>query len=126
MQPLPSLACFLSRILPVLAGLWVWAGCAYHTEEELYPLDPNCQTEAITYTANIRQLITTNCALSGCHVAGTGRANLTTYAGVKQVADNGLIRQKVIVEKSMPPSGPLSACEISQLDAWLRAGAPEN
>lgn len=112
--------------LLLILNLLLLGGCYYDVEEELYPLDPNCQTEALTYTANIRQIINTNCAIGGCHVAGTGRVNLTTYAGVKEVADNGLLRQKVIVEKSMPPSWSLTTCEIRQLDAWLRAGAPEN
>lgn len=117
----------MKNLLPLmllsLLGLW---GCYYDVEEELYPVDPNCQTEALSYTGNIKQLVDTRCAISGCHVAGTGRVNLTTYAGVKQVADNGLMRQKVIVEKSMPPSGPLPSCEMLQIDAWLKAGAPEN
>lgn len=107
-------------ILPLLGG------CQYDVEEVLYPQDPACETIALSYTANIKQLADANCAVSGCHVAGTGRANLTTYAGLKQVADNGQMRQKVLVEKSMPPSGPLPDCELRQIDAWLNAGAPEN
>lgn len=111
---------FLILLLSLLSG------CYYDVEEELYPLDPSCPTGVITYTAHVQQIVATNCALSGCHVAGTGLPNLTTYAGVKQIADNGLMRQKVIIDKTMPPAGPLAACELRQLRTWLDAGAPEN
>lgn len=118
---LRTITCFLICLQPLLLS-----GCQYHVEEELYPQDPACETSALSYTANIRQLVDTHCAVSGCHVAGTGRTDLTTYAGLKQVADNGLMRQKVLIEKSMPPGGPLPDCELRQIEAWLNAGAPEN
>lgn len=116
-----TFTCFFICLLTLLLG-----GCQYHVEEALYPQDPACETSALSYTANIRQLVNTHCAVSGCHVAGTGRTDLATYAGLKQVADNGLMRQKVLVEKSMPPGGSLTDCELRQIEAWLNAGAPEN
>ncbi len=117
----------MKHLLSLLfCGMLLLPGCYYDVEEELYPPDPACETTALSYTANIKQLIDTNCAISGCHVAGTGRVSFTAYAGVKQVADNGLMRQKVLVEKTMPPGGPLPDCELRQIDAWLKAGAPEN
>lgn len=110
----------------MLFSFFFISGCTYHVEEELFPPDPDCQTTALTYTDNIRQIINTNCATPGCHVPGNGRVDLTQYEGVKQVAEAGLLRQKVLVEKTMPPGRPLTACEMQQLDAWLKAGAPEN
>lgn len=110
----------------LLCTLFSLTGCYYDIEAELYPVDPACETTALSYTGNIKQIVDANCAVSGCHVEGTGRANLTTYAGLKQIADNGLIHQKVVVEQSMPPSGPLPDCEMRQIEAWLSAGAPQN
>lgn len=100
--------------------------CYYDVEEELYPQDPDCVTAEMTYEGEISTIINTNCAISGCHVAGTGRVDFTGYAGVSQVANSGELRQKVVIEKSMPPSKPLSACEIAKIEAWLNQGAPEN
>ena len=90
------------------------------------PTDPNCITESITYNSHIKAIVNANCATSGCHVSGTGRANFTSYATLKAYADNGQIKQKVLVSKTMPPNGSLSTCQLNQIEAWLNAGAPEN
>lgn len=99
--------------------------CYYDNEEELYPGDSDCNTAGLTYQNTIKTLIDTRCAVSGCHVSGTGRVVLTTYQGVKAIVDDGRLTQRVIVEKTMPPAGPLPSCSIRQLEQWIADGAPE-
>ncbi len=100
-------------------------GCYYDIEEELYPVD-FCETENVTFSGTIKPLIQTRCALPGpCHGGGQ-TPNLTTDDAIKQVADGGRIKARVIdhVPTPMPPTGPLPPCEIQQIQAWLNAGAP--
>jgi hypothetical protein len=36
------------------------------------------------------------------------------------------INERVILQKSMPPTGPLPPAEINQLKCWIAAGALNN
>ena len=105
------------------------SSCYYDNEEELYPdyLNP-CDTLPATYTNNVKAIIDANCATSGCHtgVAPTGGLFLDTYQQVSAIALNGDLSNRVIVQKNMPPSGPLSNCDMETLQNWINAGAPEN
>lgn len=115
-----------SKILIFGFGFFLLQGCYYDVEEDLYPVVDSCNTTNLVFNGEIQPLINTHCALSGCHVAGTGRVDFTTYEGVKSVAADGRLHQKVIVDKSMPPSGPLPKCEMDKIDAWIKAGFPKN
>jgi len=101
-------------------------GCYYDNEEELYPGGAPCDLESITYLNDIKPIIDTNCAISGCHVPGTSRKDLTTFQGLKDIANDGRLEDRVIVQKDMPPSQPLSKCQMDKIQTWIDAGAPEN
>lgn len=58
-----------------------------------------------------------------CHGPAAG-VSVETYAAVKQ--NLARIEAAVLKFKFMPPKGPLSSLEYELLDAWIRAGAPEN
>ena len=100
-------------------------GCYYDKEQDLYP-NSFCSTDNITYNSTIEPIILRRCATPGCHVAGGAPGDFTIYSEVKSKVDNGRFNSLVIVNKSMPPSGPLSSCELNKLDLWIKAGAPNN
>lgn len=85
-----------------------------------------CDSLNVTYSATVKPITDNNCAISGCHAAGSGNGDFTTYAGLKAKVDNGSFKKRVIEDKTMPPSGPLPASDIEKLQCWLDAGAPEN
>lgn len=100
--------------------------CYYDNEEELYP-NFVCDTSAATFMAVIDPIIKSNCALSGCHVpGGSGNGDYTNYAGIKAAVDNGKIQERAINLRNMPPSGPLSNCDILKLQTWINNGALNN
>jgi hypothetical protein len=118
----------MRTILPIVVFvlLVVSQGCYYDNEERLYP-NSFCDTTAVTYATKVMPIMQGSCAIPGCHVpGGTGPGDFTTYTGVKAKVDNGTFRTVTIVNKSMPPSGPLSTCEQQHLETWLNAGAPNN
>ena len=109
----------------MLGAVLLMAGCYYDTEAELYP-DRFCDTTNVTWSATIQPIIQGNCAIPGCHVTGGTDPDLTTYLGVKVEADNGTLRQEVVVDRTIPKNSVLNPCAIDQIDAWIQAGAPEN
>jgi len=101
------------------------AGCYYDKEEELYP-NTDCDTSDITYSSHVKSIMSSSCAFTGCHVAGGPAPGiLDNYAGVKEKIDDGSFFKRTIEDKTMPPSSPLSDCNLAILEAWINNGAPE-
>lgn len=88
-----------------------------------------CSSLNVTYSSDIAGIITTNCFSNGttnCHVSGSSFGDFTSYEGLKQKADKGTLKTRVIDLKIMPPSNPLSTENITKIQCWLDAGAPNN
>lgn len=110
----------------VAASTIAISGCYYDKEEELYPNSVgsgSCDTTSQTYTSNIKSIIDSRCATSGCHVAGAQSPDLSTYQGL--VNNIARVKVRAIDEKSMPSAAPLPACEINKITAWINAGKPQ-
>lgn len=90
----------------------------------------SCDATVFTYSGVVKPLIDTKCV--GCHSATSpgGNINLSTYAGVRAVALNGKLYGSIAQlagYSPMPKSSPkLSDCEITQVQRWVAAGAPNN
>lgn len=93
-------------------------------KDELQNVD--CSTIPATYSANIKPLTTSLCATSGCHAAGSANGDFTTYAGLKAMADNGMLEKETVTNNSMPPSGGLSLDNRKKIKCWLNNGSPNN
>ena len=102
----------------------VMAGCYYDKEELLYPGSTvDCSSVSATYS-KVQSIMNNKC--NGCHNArsAAGGTVLETYEQVK--ASAGRIKQRAIVEKTMPPTSPLSSVEIAVLTCWISSGTPNN
>ncbi|MCS3800823.1 hypothetical protein [Niastella sp. OAS944] len=101
-------------------------GCYYDKAELLYPGGSvDCSTISATY-GKVQAIISGKCNTSGCHNArdAAGGTVLETYDQVKAKASR--INQRAIVEKTMPPAGPLSTADIAILTCWISSGTPNN
>lgn len=110
---------FLYTILSSL--LLVLAACEWESEEELFAGSEAC-AEQLRFTTHIAPLIQTNCAISGCHVAGGQSPELSSYEQVKARAAD--VRQEVESGQMPPPSSgkSLSEEEIQQIACWVEQG----
>src|SRR5215212_9866450 len=61
--------------------------CYYDNEEELYPQAGNCDTAGVTYSAKIKPMVDTRCALVGCHGSGSLNGDFSTHATFKSFLD---------------------------------------
>ena len=115
------------NVLPLLVAACTLSlsSCYYDVEEELYP-STSCDLSDTKFASTVDPIITTNCAVPGCHVPGGTTPDLTTYDGVKANVDNGSIQQRALVDKDMPASAPLSSCDQAKLQAWIDNGAINN
>ena len=116
-------------IISVFLATIVFAeSCYYDKEELLYPgsnQPVDCGTVPAKFNANVLPLITTNCNIATCHDASAaGGIVLQNYTQVSGVKEH--INHTVIVEKSMPPTGPLLPSEMNTIKCWIESGAPNN
>lgn len=118
-----------SLALLTLAG----AGCYNDNLEDMYPNSAgNCQLDSVTFSTTIQPIINQSCAIAGCHDAASMVAgfDLSTYAGVQAIANNGrLVATTTHASGSSPMpknSDKLSDCKLSQIQKWVSAGAPNN
>ncbi len=110
----------LALLLPVL-----FYSCTSDNVEEYYGV-VDCATLDVSYSEDIAQIISTNCAISGCHVSGTGLPDWTKYENLVANADE--IRRKTF-EGEMPPpfSGKsLTIEEVRMISCWVNSGTPNN
>ncbi len=77
----------------------------------------------VSYNNEIKRIIETNCAFSGCHDAGSGSRNWTDYEKLKDNAQNVKLRTG---NRTMPPDDPLSAEDIERIACWVDDGALNN
>lgn len=99
-----------------------------------------CHPDTVYFVNTILPILSSNCALSGCHDAATMQdgVNLSSYEGVMS---SGVINtnnptnsdlHEVITEddedKIMPPppANPLSQQQIGQILTWIQQGAQNN
>ncbi|MEO7767099.1 MAG: hypothetical protein ABIS01_06720 [Ferruginibacter sp.] len=104
-------------------------GCYNDNAELLYgSQNTDCSTVQAKYGTDINQIVTTKCAVSGCHDANAASNaagfSLQTFEQVSAKRDR--INARVVIEKTMPPTGPLPSTEISKIACWIAGGAQNN
>ncbi len=81
-----------------------------------------------SYMTDVDPIVLARCAITGCHVAGTGLPDYTIFSEFQSRAHNnpGGVRQRVKID-DMPRSGnPLTAEEKAAIFCWIDEGALDN
>ncbi len=106
------------------------SSCYYDNEEYLYPDPTPCDTTNVTYSGSVAPVMAANC--NGCHSSSSPSAGIITdnYNSLKVVADNGKLQGAINHQSGyspMPKGGnKLNACDLTKIDIWINAGAPNN
>ena len=80
---------------------------------------------AVTYTQNVKPILDTSCATSGCHNATSSAAGLVleTYVQAKDAFENRFALGRMQSQgASMPPSGNLPDTTIEIMKDWRDQG----
>ncbi|GAB3663053.1 hypothetical protein GCM10028791_38390 [Echinicola sediminis] len=117
----------------VVLGLLIGGmlACSSENEEDINPGNGNggndrCEDNMATLSGEVSTIIENNCAISGCHVAGTGRLNLTVKANIIQNATQ--IRS--YTESGFMPAASsgltLTQRQKNDIFCWVADGAKDN
>lgn len=91
-----------------------------------------CDTTKTTYSNGISQIFATYC--NGCHgiPPGSGNVVLSDYASAKAAGTtfganflNAINYKMANTAQNMPPGGPLSSCQNTQITKWVKSGYPQ-
>ena len=106
-----------------------FASCKKDEADKPEPPDVCTQITA-TWTADVKNIIETKCAISNCHVAGNpvGAPVFADYNSIKAKVDDGTFENRVLLNRNMPPvtQPPLDSATLDNLQCWFNAGALEN
>ncbi len=90
--------------------------------------------EKTNYNENVKQIMTSSCALSGCHdgAADSDRQPLTAFTEVDGLSDG--VKKRALTMKDMPPQGAIDNGKVEALtdderaviQCWLDNGKKEN
>jgi len=118
---------FAVSFIAALAAITQTA-CYYDNEVEQYGVTP-CDTVAQTYNGHIQTIIQANCV--SCHGPGGEQEQVPfdSYNSLQPFA--GTLVDRIHGNNGLgimpPPSaGTLSDCNKQKIEAWVKAGAPEN
>ena len=111
-------------VMMAVMGTILFNSCSYNKEQAI-PNTNTCGPVPATYSGEIKGLIATNCA-KPCHNSTliTGGQIFETYDQIKAKIDR--IRQRAIVERTMPATGPLADSNYNKLKCWIDRGAPND
>jgi len=125
----------MKRLPMVLMGLMIGGmlACSSDNEEDMNPGNGNgnggndrCEDNMATLSGEVSTIIENNCAISGCHVAGTGRVDFTVKANIIQNATT--IRNNT--ESGIMPEASsgltLTQDEKDDIYCWVANGAQDN
>jgi uncharacterized membrane protein len=123
-MPPPPAAAMTNTQLAVISK-WIGQGAKNNS-----CIESGCDTTNVTYSTSIKPMIQNNC--QGCHsgAAPGGGIDLSTYAGVKAIADNGNFFGTISFLQgysAMPKNGSkMTDCQINMVKIWINQGAPQN
>lgn len=113
--------------ISITALLLISISCVSDSEDQLPTPDPDrCEDNNATLSGDVMPLMQQNCAVSGCHVAGTGRVDFTIKENILQYASLISTNTQAGI---MPPPGSgrsISATQKDLIFCWVSNGAEDN
>lgn len=96
-------------------------------------VDPDGPPQAVSFSADIATLVSSKCALSGCHVSGGHAPNMALGASYLAIVNGGFVNTDIpkqsilykMINGEMQQYIP-SATDRQKIYDWIRNGAPNN
>jgi uncharacterized membrane protein len=120
---------FLPVIMVCVLLVVVTVGCYNDREELLYAKSGaavDCSTKPAKYAADVAPIMQNKCTTSGCHNAASGAAGVVLENHAQVAAFAARIKQRCVIDKTMPPGTALTPAEINILSCWISAGTPND
>jgi hypothetical protein len=89
------------------------------------PASINCSGVTSRFAAEVAPIISSSCAVTGCHASGSGNGpgELLTY---NQIFNARSSIRFAVVNRIMPKNTSLTDAQINLIACWIDGGAPNN
>ncbi len=122
----------ITQFFWLMCSFIILSSCYNDSEEELYPGTGGgiCDTSNITFSGTIQPILASNC--NHCHNSSITSGGVVTdsYQALLPHVQSGIFRKAVNHEPGATPmpqnAQKLPACELTKINAWINAGAPNN
>lgn len=107
----------------------LFMGCYYDVEED-FRMDTECNTDNITYSEDILNIVSNRCYK--CHAASLNLGNVTLegYDKISIYVNSGRLLGAIRREPGYSPmpqnESMLPDCDIRKIETWVNDGAPNN
>lgn len=112
---------------PLAAITILLFACSKKQAEELKPTTPTGPTAVttanVTYSNFTGALFQTKC--NSCHGTDGALKSVWLFNGIASIKNDTRVANSVLVTKTMPKGGSLTASERELLQAWFDKGMPE-
>ncbi|MCB0600116.1 MAG: hypothetical protein KDC28_02770 [Saprospiraceae bacterium] len=85
-----------------------------------------CDGTTPSFASDVKPIIQSSCALSGCHASGSRNGDFTSYSGLYADLVNGQFNREVLVNRTMPEGSSLSTSQLQTLQCWYDNGYENN
>ena len=127
----------------LLTGIMLVNACSYRKADQLYPYN-RCAAgsgSVVSFSKDIVPILSTNCAIAGCHSGAMPEGNLNldsahAYAALSKPGSGYIdtlnpesslfYAQLLSVSEPMPPTYRLDSCSMQRILNWLRQKASNN
>lgn len=114
----------------ILSGFFL-AGCY---KDVISPeADPDGPPQAVSFKQDLVPILSTNCAITGCHVSGSRKPFLTSAVAYQELVNGGYVNTIIPKESILYKSINGSMVQYMTIKAdrqkvydWIRNGAPNN
>lgn len=118
------------RTIKIWIGcLVLFSACYYDVEETLYP-PSTCDTENMSYQADIVPILQQNCFVCHSVAANLGDITLEGYTNLMQQVNNGQLLGAIKHQPgftAMPQgAAQLRSCDIAKIEQWITDGSQNN
>ena len=112
---------YTSPIFAIAISFILLSACSKQQAEEPKPVVPEKPGVKVTYTAVVQPIFQARCA--GCHAPGKKASAIWSFNGYSSVTGSAdKIKQVVLVSKTMPLGGTLSAADLQSIKDWFDQG----
>ncbi len=116
-------------ILPFVVLIFILQGCLKDKGIVPKPPETHCDSLNVSYNLDVKPIVTTQCATSGCHDGNGGApGNFTNYEHLNGIRTTIAIRLQLPSTDAlhMPYGGVLPPEQLDILLCWIDKGAPNN
>ena len=96
-------------------------------------VDPEGPPQAVSFKNDLAPILNKNCAIAGCHVAGSHKPYLTTDVAFLQIVNGGFVntslpKQSILYQQVYGEMAQHinSAAAKQKVYDWIRNGTPNN